>query len=90
MCSIELYAKALKVERSERVLKAGTQTVLPEEKNILHPMEKSGCDGRMIIASDSQPHDHGFESRRSHLAHQKASRVRGLRVTAMMLLFTQP
>ena len=31
----------------------------------------SGCDGRMVSASDSQPQDRGFESRqKSQSAHQ--------------------
>ncbi len=36
---------------------------------------QSGCDGRMVSASDSQPQDRGFESRLSQSAHQKPSRV---------------
>ncbi len=34
---------------------------------------KLGCDGQMVSASDSQPHDRGFESCVSQLAHQKMS-----------------
>ncbi len=30
----------------------------------------SGCDGRMVSASDSQPQDRGFESRQSQSANQ--------------------
>ncbi len=35
----------------------------------------SSCDGRMVSASDSQPHYRGFESCVSHLAHQKPSHM---------------
>ncbi len=31
----------------------------------------SGCDGRLVSASDVQPQDRGFDSRVSQLAHQK-------------------
>ncbi len=35
----------------------------------------SGCDGRIVTVSDSQPHNRGFESRRKQLARRKPSRV---------------
>ncbi len=37
----------------------------------------SGCDGRMVSASDSQPQDRGFESRQSQSAHQKPAWATG-------------
>ena len=49
----------------------------------------SGCDGRMVSASDSQPKDRGFESRQKPVGSSKTV-LRGLRVATMVPRFTQP